>query len=227
MAESSGSAGRRGDWRSRCFLAAAYFKRNPVRLPKLAELGDAGDLLRVLDEREGRGSDAGEPLDVLPQEPEVGPELLQPPGQFPIFARDVGHTLDIINPQEALAQLNIARATSGSGPSRLKLPMTGKNKEGRRQPVYMRAVGEVLHMMRILGISQKQAALGVGMSESQFSQKKVGIENHFSPEEFEDLRQFFRTVTDRPLIGFPHLDRDLQDAVDRKVGGWQPPTSKS
>lgn len=227
MAEGSGSAGCRGDWRQRCFLAAAYFKRRPVRLPKLAELGDAGDLLRILDEREGRGSDAGEPLDVLSQEPEVGPELLKPPGQFSIFARDVGHTLDIINPHQALAQLNIAQGTSGSGPSRLKLPMTVKKNEGRRQPVYMHAVGEVLHMMRVLGLSQKQAALGIGMSESQFSQKKVGIENHFTPEEFEDFRQFFRTISGRPLIGFPHLARDMQDAVDRKVGGWQPPVSKS
>lgn len=222
--------GNRSDcagWRWDRWCCFAHLKRNPVDLSKRTELGDAGDLLRVLQERQGRGADISEPLDLVARQARFRAELLQSPGEPAVFGGDVRHPLDIINPAEASAQLNFIRAEQASKRCRLKLPMPQKKQEGRRQPVYIRAVSQVLRLMRDLGLSQKQVALGSGLTESEFSQKKVGIENHFTPEEFEDMRQFFKSVTGRPLIGFPHLDWDLQDAVDRKVGGWHPPPTKS
>jgi hypothetical protein len=95
--------------------------------------------------------------------------------------------------------------------------------ETRVGPLYRRAVQNIERLMdETKGIQQKEIALGAAMSETVYSQKKRGIRSHFYEDEFEAIAVFFRKRTDRPLIGFPHLDWDLMLACDRQVGGWRP-----
>jgi hypothetical protein len=93
-------------------------------------------------------------------------------------------------------------------------------------PLYVRAVKNIERLMGELeqseGLSQKEVALGAGMSETVFSSKKRGIRSHFYEDEFEAIADFFRKRTGRPLIGFPHLDWTLMESCDRKVAGWRP-----
>lgn len=77
-------------------------------------------------------------------------------------------------------------------------------------------------MRRELGLSQKEVALGIGVTEPKYSQKKRGIINSFSLPEFGAIADLFSRKTGRPLIGFPFLDRMTQDIVDRQAGGWIP-----
>lgn len=84
------------------------------------------------------------------------------------------------------------------------------------------AVEEVERVRLLLGMSQQEVALGIGISESSYSQKRRNIANSFSLEEFGRLADFFSRLTVRPLIGFPFLGAQLQDVVDRKAGGWEP-----
>jgi hypothetical protein len=69
-------------------------------------------------------------------------------------------------------------------------------------------------------LSQKEVALGIGMSESVYSSKLRGIRSHFYEDEFGRLADFYRKTTGLPLIGFPHLPWEMQETIDRKVGGW-------
>lgn len=94
------------------------------------------------------------------------------------------------------------------------------NENGGFRYSHKKAVAEVERLRREFKLLQKEVALGIGITEPEYSQKKRGIINSFSLEEFSELADFFSTRTGRPLIGFPFLDRQLQDAVDRKVGGW-------
>lgn len=85
---------------------------------------------------------------------------------------------------------------------------------------YYRAISNIERMMEELGFDQKAVALGSGIAESVFSQKKRGGLSHFYEDEFDDIAEFMRRHTDRPLIGFPHLSWDMMESCDRKVGGW-------
>lgn len=103
-------------------------------------------------------------------------------------------------------------------------PMAHENPTADAAPRYShkKAVEEVEWLRRDLGLSQKEVALGSGVTESEYSQKKRGVINSFSLEEFSALAEFFRKKTGRPLIGWPVLDRTTVDAIDRKVAGWKP-----
>lgn len=93
-----------------------------------------------------------------------------------------------------------------------------------KSPTYSHdlAVERLLVVMYEADVTQKEVAVAMGISESEFSQKKRGINNHFSFEELAEGRAFLSEKTRRPLIGFPFLDLLLQEAVDRQVGGWVP-----
>lgn len=82
------------------------------------------------------------------------------------------------------------------------------------------AVAEVERVRRLLHLSQKEVALSTGLTEPEYSQKKRGIINSFSLDEFGRIADYFARVMGRPLIGFPFLGAQLQDLVDRKAGGW-------
>jgi transcriptional regulator with XRE-family HTH domain len=88
-----------------------------------------------------------------------------------------------------------------------------------------RAAAEVERMRRELGLSQKDVAITIDITEPEYSQKKRGIDNSFSLDEFGRIAEYFARKSGRPLIGFPFLDRQLQDVVDRKAGGWEPTKS--
>jgi hypothetical protein len=98
----------------------------------------------------------------------------------------------------------------------------------RAGPLYKRAIENIERMMGEVSVAdgqellQKEVALGIGMSESVFSQKMRGIRSHFYEDEFESIAVWFRRRTGRPLIGFPHLDWQLMESCDRKVAGWKP-----
>lgn len=95
-------------------------------------------------------------------------------------------------------------------------------------PLYYRAIANIERLMRDdpdkpgEEIQQKEVAFAAGLSETVFSQKKRGVRSHFYEDEFERIAEFFRRRYRRPLIGFPHLEWQMQDAVDRKIGGWRP-----
>lgn len=101
-------------------------------------------------------------------------------------------------------------------------------KQAWRGPLYDRAVANIERMINLLAgddgtdLLQKEVAIGIGMSESVLSSKLHGIRSHFYEDEMARLADFFRRKSGRPLIGFPHLDWEMQETVDRKVGGWRP-----
>jgi hypothetical protein len=96
-------------------------------------------------------------------------------------------------------------------------------------PLYDRAVANVERMFNWLAgpdndqLSQKELALGSGMSESVFSSKLKGIRSHFYEDEFGRMAEFFRNRSGLPLVAFPHLPWEQQESVDRKAGGWTGP----
>jgi hypothetical protein len=96
-------------------------------------------------------------------------------------------------------------------------------------PLYDRAVANCERMFNLIagpdgaGLSQKEMALGIGMSESVLSSKLRGIRSHFYEDELGRLADFFRRITGLPLVGFPHLPWEMQETVDRKAGGWTGP----
>jgi transcriptional regulator with XRE-family HTH domain len=103
--------------------------------------------------------------------------------------------------------------------------LTPLNSKGKLPPSrygHKAAVEQIERMRLMLGLTQQEVALGIQISESSYSQKRRGIDNSFSLEEFGRIADLFAGVTGRPLIGFPFLGPQLQDAVDRKVGGWEP-----
>lgn len=94
-------------------------------------------------------------------------------------------------------------------------------KEIRTGPLYTRAVANILRMLEAeLEMDQKELCLGIGMSDTVFSAKKIGARSHFYEDEFETIAEFFRRKTGRPLTGFPHLAWQDMLACDRKVFGW-------
>jgi hypothetical protein len=121
------------------------------------------------------------------------------------------------------------RRTRSAKKGARKMPTSMPSGETARVgPLYVRAVKNIERMMGELGVgereglSQKEVALGAGMSETVFSSKKRGQRSHFYEDEFEAIANFFRKQTGRPLIGFPHLDWTLMESCDRKVAGWRP-----
>lgn len=96
-------------------------------------------------------------------------------------------------------------------------------------PLYDRAVANVERMFGWIAgpdgehLSQKELALGIGLSESVLSSKFKGIRSHFYEDEFGRMADFFRKVSGLPLIGFPHLPWEMQETVDRTAGGWKGP----
>jgi hypothetical protein len=108
----------------------------------------------------------------------------------------------------------------------MHLSMSPTEPTKRVGPAYTRAISNIQRFLDELeeteGLLQKEVALGVGISETTFSQKMRGIRSHFYEDEFDDLANFFRKRTGRPLIGFPHLDWQLMESCDRKVSGWSP-----
>lgn len=85
-----------------------------------------------------------------------------------------------------------------------------------------RATAEVERWRLEMGLSQKDVAISIGITEPEYSQKKRCVINSFSLEEFGKIAEYFSRRASRPLIGFPFLDRQLQEVVDRKAGGWEP-----
>jgi hypothetical protein len=69
-------------------------------------------------------------------------------------------------------------------------------------------------------IPQKCVAVSIHMSDAMFSQKLNARKSHFFEDEFEAIAEFFRNESGRPLTGFPHLDWDRMEEIDRKVCGW-------
>lgn len=94
--------------------------------------------------------------------------------------------------------------------------------ERRAGPLYQRAVSNVERLLVDLSMDQKELCLGIRMAETVFSSKKLGVRSHFYEDEFEHIADFFRRKTNRPLIGFPHLEWTMMLSCDRKVGGWEP-----
>jgi hypothetical protein len=94
--------------------------------------------------------------------------------------------------------------------------------ERRAGPLYQRAVSNIERMLSDLGIDQKELCLAIRMAEPVFSSKKLFLRSHFYEDEFEQIADFFRRKTNRPLIGFPHLEWSMMLACDRQVGGWSP-----
>jgi len=101
----------------------------------------------------------------------------------------------------------------------------------RKGPMYLRALANIARIMRTLmaseehggrGLLQKEIALGAGFTETTFSQKLKSIRTHFYEDDMEQLAVYFREQTGRPLIGFPHLEWNFMETVDRKVAGWKP-----
>lgn len=96
----------------------------------------------------------------------------------------------------------------------------------RDQPLYRRAVSYIERLFTEYetkqGLLQKEVAFAAGLAESVYSQKLRGIRSHFTEDEFEAVAVFFRGLSGRPLIGFPHLEWSLMEACDRQVGGWKP-----
>jgi hypothetical protein len=97
--------------------------------------------------------------------------------------------------------------------------------------MYRRALANVERMISELerepseggiGLLQKEIAFGIGLSETVLSSKLKSVRSHFYEDEFAKLADFFRKKTARPLIGYPHLDWEMMETVDRRVGGWKP-----
>lgn len=96
----------------------------------------------------------------------------------------------------------------------------GKTK--RVGPLYTRAVANIERARQVAGVNQKEVALSIGMTETTYAQKLRGVRSHFFEDEMEAIGDFFRRATGRPLTGFPHVDWQLMESIDRKVCGWKP-----
>lgn len=192
------------------------------RLRQPADVVEAGFALAALDEAEGRRVDAGKTPHVASGETEG-----EPSGADRLANCGVG------------VHAECALCTSG-GPVQHAQPKAARTKRGARMvpvvvpggptnrigPFYRRAVGNIERLLNELerddGLLQKEVAIGSGLSETVFSQKLRGNRSHFYEDEFEDVAEFFRKRTGRPLIGFPHLEWSMMEACDRKVAGWIP-----
>jgi hypothetical protein len=110
----------------------------------------------------------------------------------------------------------------------MRAPVSPTAPTARNGPLYYRAVSYVERFIEdgpegdaSEPILQKEIALAIGIKETTFSQKKKGILSHFYEDEFDAIAEFLRRRTNRPLIGFPHLEWQMMLACDRKVGGWR------
>lgn len=107
-------------------------------------------------------------------------------------------------------------------------PVSPSEQTARAGPLYQRAVKNIERMAQEVSqaernrLLQKEIALGIGMAEPVFSSKMRGIRSHFYEDEFEAIAVWFRRRSGRPLTGFPHLDWQLMEGIDRKMFGWKP-----
>jgi hypothetical protein len=111
--------------------------------------------------------------------------------------------------------------------------MSPPQRTQRVGPAYRKVVDRIDRMMVEAApggsdeeVLQKEVALGIGMSQTVYSQKRRGGRSHFFEDELDSIARYFRRRTGRPLIGFPHLEWDLMEACDRQVGGWNPKPTK-
>lgn len=100
--------------------------------------------------------------------------------------------------------------------------MSPAGKTSRNGPHYKRAVENIKRAMTEARVSQKEVCEYISMTESVFSQKLRGTRSHFYEDEMERVAMFFRRSTRRPLTGFPHLDWQLMEGIDRRLFGWKP-----
>lgn len=79
----------------------------------------------------------------------------------------------------------------------------------------MKRVSLNIEQMRTrLGLSQKECADGVGMTEATFS-KKINLKgSSFSVPELGRIADYFAHIAGRRLPGFPFLDPDLVDILE-------------
>lgn len=84
---------------------------------------------------------------------------------------------------------------------------------------YDRVATNIERMISVAGVRQRDVAAAIGASETVFSQKLRGIRSHFTTEELGAIADYFAHPerTGRPLLGFPFLDLELTDLIDRAL----------
>lgn len=80
-----------------------------------------------------------------------------------------------------------------------------------------RAIVLRIERMRVAcGVPVKELYGAVGIAQSQWSKKMIGELSTFSYKEAGDIADFFSFKLGKPLVGWPFVDAEVSDLLERR-----------